>query len=469
MIFLGLGIYGNGDDAFPVGGSASFSSIGLKNGMFDYIYLSKNPDEFSNSSTPSVDWTENTLLFADFDNMSLDGSNFQYESDIITVQLKRRETGYANKQWITLYEKAVDSKNLNFTYIDKYARGREAEYEYAIVPVLKNGTELPYIKTTAVSNFGGAVITDGDTSYHILLDPAITETDRNRQSSVITTLNRKYPFVFFGGESNYTTGSFSGTAIRYLGNDVFDVANSHWYREDMIDWLTNGEPKILKIEDGRIWMVVIDGNVKASNPDHPDKVSLSFDFTEIGDVNDENDMLDKGFVNRTEEIITPDSFDITYNLYYVTLDNTPASISNGGTYKTKLSPDTDYEVSGVVVMMGGLNITNTVYDKKAHEVNIPSVSGNITIIASATRTRIVAQSFSLTESKITLIVKNNHKLEWTTYPAGAAQNIITWKSSNESVATIKDGVIEAKSAGNTTITAVMDNLTATCAVTVTAS
>ena len=423
-------------------------------------------------------WTEDTLLFADFNQKTLGGSNFEYGSDLHEIKLKRREIGADQKPWVLLYEQLAGHGNINFVYNDYFARGRETEYEYALVPVLSDGTELPYIKTTVQSKFYGAIITDGTVSYHILLDPSITETDRNRQSSVVTTLNCKYPFVFFGGKSNYTSGSFSGTAIRYLKNDTFDVAHSHWYREDMIDWLTNGGTKILKIEDGRIWMVAIDGNVKSSNSEHPDKVTLSFDFTEVGSVNDDNDMLNNGFVNVMTGGTGEEIYNITNNFYYVDSDNTDTTISEGKTYTATLSPVEDYEISGVVVFMGGLNVTNTTYIKRtdestgkvSHEINIPSVYGNVTIIASATRVRIIAQSFSLTESKFTLSVGNNHKLEYTTYPSGASQNVVIWKSADTKIATVTDkGVVEGVSPGSTTITATMDNLIATCSVVVTTS
>lgn len=466
MTILGLDMYGDGNDYTPSGGTASLSTISFENGKYDWVYLSNQPDEFSNSN--SVDWTENTLFFASFDGQSLDGSNFQYGSNVASVKLKRREVGYENKPWTLVYEYRISEDGLNFMYNDYFARGRNTEFEYSLTPVSRDGVELPCIKTTVQSDFSGAVISDGQTSYHILLDPEITETERNRQSSVVTTLNSKYPFIFFGGKSNYTTGSFSGTAIRYLGNDQFDVAQSHWYREDMIDWLTNGDPKILKIQDGRIWMVTVNGNVKASNASHPDKVSLSFDFTEIGNVNDESDMINQGFTNRLESTNENETFTVSTNFYYVTSSNTTSSVRYKDSYTTKLTAATDYAINGVVVIMDGVNVTGTVYDKTTHEINIAQVTGNISIIASATRVRIVAQSFSLTESSVSILIHNTHKLEWTTYPTGASQNIITWKSDKESVATVKsDGIVEALSTGTATITAVMDGLIATCKVTVT--
>lgn len=478
MNILGYDLYGIGSNTASCAGDPSLANIVIQNGVFDGVYLSGSPDEFSTFYGSGMKWTEDTLLYADFNRKTLGGSNFEYGSDLYEIKLKRREIGVDQKPWVLLYEQFAGHGNINFVYNDYFARGRDTEYEYALVPVLSDGTELPYIKTTIESKFYGAVITDGATSYHILLDPSITETDRNRQSSVVTTLNRKYPFIFFGGESNYTSGSFSGTAIRRLENDKFDVAHSHWYREDMIDWLTNGSPKILKIEDGRIWMVVVSSDVKASNSEHPDKVTLSFDFTEVGNVNNNDDMLNNGFVNVATSKNGEETYTVTNNFYYVNSTNTSTVVVEGRPYTATLSSVTDYEISGVVVFMGGLNITNTAYIKStdevtkkvSHTINISSVSGNITIIASATRVRIVAQSFSLTESKFTVSVGNNHKLEYTTYPAGASQNVVTWKSDNTKIATVsKAGVVEGVSPGTTKITAVMDGLIATCSVVVTAS
>ena len=46
-------------------------------------------------------------------------------------------------------------------YTDLYAIGRKTDYEYAVAPVA-NGIELGYAKASVVSDFDGAVITDGN-------------------------------------------------------------------------------------------------------------------------------------------------------------------------------------------------------------------------------------------------------------------------------------------------------------------
>ena len=58
----------------------------------------------------------------------------------------------------------------------------------------------------------------------------------------------------YNGHAFLTLGTFSGTIIKRIGYDNWDIANSYQYREDYVDWLTNGQAKILKIEDGREWL-----------------------------------------------------------------------------------------------------------------------------------------------------------------------------------------------------------------------
>ena len=65
----------------------------------------------------------------------------------------------------------------------------------------------------------------------------------------------------------------------------------------MVDWLTNGEPKILKMHDGRIWMININGNVTLDSGEHFKKVRVGFEFVEIGDPASTEDLYNNDFVD----------------------------------------------------------------------------------------------------------------------------------------------------------------------------
>jgi hypothetical protein len=97
--------------------------------------------------------------------------------------------------------------------------------------------------------------------------------------------------------------------------------------------------------------------------------------------------------------------------------------------------------------MGGINITS------AYLTDPKSTSAEVTDI-------------SLDQTTLSLKAGETATLKAATTPADAE---VTWKSSNEKIATVKDGVVTAVAAGEATITATAGEKTADCAVTVTAA
>ena len=75
---------------------------------------------------------------------------------------------------------------------------------------------------------------------------------------------------------------------------------------------------------------------------------------------------------------------------------------------------------------------------------------------------------TLSQTSATLEVGETLKLTATIAPANVANKGVTWSSSNETIATVKDGVVTGKSAGMAAITVTTDEgkKTATCKVTV---
>ena len=213
-----------------------------------------------------------------------------------SIRVKRREVG--KYDWITIYEKKITSsvEPILIVCYDKFARGRKTKYQYMAVPVVDE-IEQVYTSTSAVSDFDGAWLMDKDISYYVGLEPAVTNITRNKEASVETTLGSKYPIVFYGSEANYYSGNFSGVIIKWdRNNDEFDFDGSIDYRETFINWLTNKKPKALKMYDGRAWLMNVNGNVSYSDDEHPDKVEISFDFVETGDLNSSDDMKNAGLI-----------------------------------------------------------------------------------------------------------------------------------------------------------------------------
>ncbi len=459
-MFLGLDFL-NGDNSLGFTNlNDKMEGLSISNSKFDKIYLTTDTQ-----NTSSSDFTSNvdTVILTTFDDKTLEAGNIgSFGKRLRSMQLKRRENG--RNEWTTLAGYTItDADHLNFSFADYFARGRNTEYEYCVTYVLDDGTELPYIMASTTSRFDGAVISDSTTSYHVLLDPKITNTTRNRESKVVTTLNGKYPYIFWGSESNYDSSNFSGTIIKNDGCDNWDFDGSYRYREDMINWLTNGAAKILKMSDGREWMMAVDGNVDVDNSEHLDKVSISFNFTQIGDFDSSDDLSNNGLTAFDESKYSV-FYSVSLVLENATSSNRRVAIKSGAEYRTVLSPAAGYDLGDVNIVMNGVSITNAVFNAKTGEVIIPAVTNNITI--SVIAARIKAAQIELDCTTLNLKKDNRKQLHLKYLPENAKVGTISWTSTNEKVAKVIGGAVQAVGPGSATITAELDGLKKQCIVNV---
>jgi hypothetical protein len=108
---------------------------------------------------------------------------------------------------------------------------------------------------------------------------------RNNQVNYTTTIGARTPYRISNANTNYTTGSSSAIfcPIDMNGNPIKTVTKG--YISEVVDFLTDGETKLLKTSDGDMWFVSIDPQIQISFDNYYIGSSqISFDWTEIDDI-----------------------------------------------------------------------------------------------------------------------------------------------------------------------------------------
>lgn len=273
--------------------------IQLTNGIYDEFYLTSDGDQTYTTTIPS-EWDYDTLLHAYFDGDLLAGNVSFILSQITSIVIKKQVSGSNN--WVNIMQKPISTINdFNFIEFDKYVRSG-VSYDYALVPVLNN-TEGSLNIQSITPEFEGIFIVEKDITYHAVANIRMTSA-KNRPSAIVNTIDSPYPFVVTNGENNYYTGSTAAMFVR-TDKDMYDwqFYDSWQYREDLMDFLCNGEPKVLKHFDGRMYLISV-----VDNPSQDESVSnfyptTTFNWVQIGDAEDQLDLYINNLVDYDGSVV----------------------------------------------------------------------------------------------------------------------------------------------------------------------
>lgn len=271
--------------------------VRIQNIIVDGLYITKDVDTSKDDLfiPPVKDWNFDTILNAPF-NGNLLGGNVDFTADDIQcIRIKRAEID--SYKWLTLFEIPINTNDdLTFVRTDSTARGGQ-EFKYAFVPVWNNNIEGNYNVNTVVSMFEGIWLLDKNTSVNAILNLEVSST-RNIITSTITPLGRKYPYVNQYGITNYTSGKFDVTFINYSTiTKEWEVDSAVKYRELVDDFLTNGCPKIIKHDDGRIWLACISDSISKNESQHEQMPIQSISFVEVGQYDSSTDLYNANIID----------------------------------------------------------------------------------------------------------------------------------------------------------------------------
>lgn len=276
----------------------NINNFRIKNGVFNEFFISKKATINYNEETKW--WDYDTLLYALFQD-NLFAGNVQFTSETVSdMRIKRRKKG--DYTWDLLFEIPINTnEDFQFERFDRFARAN-TEYEYSLVPVINN-IEGNLNTNEIKSEFDGIYLVEKDVVYHAFLNTKIPNTQRHQSGATIETLGRKYPYSIKNGDMNYTSGSLNVTFIDQGLNCEFDIENGWKYREQVDDFLTNGRPKIMKNDEGKMWLVSIVDNIPQDFSQHWQMPIHTISWSEIGDVNNTSDLYDAGILDVDPRLV----------------------------------------------------------------------------------------------------------------------------------------------------------------------
>ena len=273
------------------------STVKIENAAYDALMLREDVSK-PVSAEYQKQWTYDIVLFARFKGNLVAGNSDSLLSQTSGLRIKRRKAG--EFKWLTIFENNTltgELSDFTFELFDRYTRSN-TEYEYGITTIC-NGIESAISIARVKSTFDGLCLLDRDQMFHTILETDIT-LQQNRGSVYVAPLSSKYPFVVHNGKTNYASGTASGLfalADHSTGDYPENFEDTYYHRKNLMDFICNGSTKILKYYDGRMWLVDLIENPSENAIDHKQMIVTSFEWVEVGNVEDQRDLYSFGLLD----------------------------------------------------------------------------------------------------------------------------------------------------------------------------
>lgn len=292
MFFIGTTFFSGRNTLDPAPAQTTkIKQMSIQNGIYDQVFVSKNPDLSVESGYDP--WDFDTILNADYSDGTPDAGNCGFSlhnTDYVIIKKRKKGT----MDWMTIFAREIHTVEDFYIHIKDFFNPNGAELDYMLVSVC-NGIENSYVLKDVTSCFEGMCICDRDNIYGTIYDLDYMDTTVNNSSQVIELLNSRYPAVVSNSPTHYESSTAVGSFIRFdQETQRVEVNAGIDYRDNVKQWLNNRKPKVLKFYDGRIWLIRISGPVSDAGRDHNDLRQLSFEWVEIGNVNDMKSMYECG-------------------------------------------------------------------------------------------------------------------------------------------------------------------------------
>lgn len=233
----------------------------------------------------------------------------EFNIPITDLLVKRQDVDDVSGNWLTLYSQPItQASDMDFTYID-FLNQYGKTYQYALVPLLiqsQSGVVVEVeggytVSDNVLSQFDYVFITDVTGSEKLKANVGYGNVNMSQNVGSILPIGAKYPVVVTNSHNAYHSGSISGYIVPddfYTNGNLSRVAMVA-KRDELEQFLVNKKPKIIKDWNGKIWLVMITGDVDCSFDSNygMGMVTFTASWVEVGDATSQEDLQNTGLIN----------------------------------------------------------------------------------------------------------------------------------------------------------------------------
>ena len=215
--------------------------------------------------------------------LNLTGVNYSH------VKISRTEVNV--NEYITLRDIYKSEDEQSVSYTDGYVIPKR---KYIYRAEIYNGDIKLYTLYNIIEYTSNCItISDVLGTYYAVGNISKAPINRNSRGGTAEAMDNRYPFYTLNSIADYESGTASG-----LFSEVEDCAprtNNAHLSKFLRAWLNNGHAKILTYYTGEAWIVSV-SNVSTSDPNNDDAYETSFEWTQIGNIENIEDYVELGLV-----------------------------------------------------------------------------------------------------------------------------------------------------------------------------
>ena len=287
-ILIGIDTFGYGNGSIF---KSSIFNVGnyemeIAHGKFDEVYIDLDTNVSTDIIKPT-EWGFQTVIDAKFQD-DLEGGSVSGGGQVITaIRIQRQKEDEIIWNDIIQMDYTTGYQSY-YTFTDKYVQNG-VSYKYALIPL--SGTTLGYRQSSELItvNFDGVFFSDLTHNYRLFYNLEMGNFEHNTPSSIQEPLNSQYPIVTYG-TLDYIRGSVEAlflSASTVATNGDINIRSEKLERKELMNFMKNKKPKILKSGNGDLMLVTITDNpIEIPNNQIRGIANVSFNFVEIGDTED---------------------------------------------------------------------------------------------------------------------------------------------------------------------------------------